>query len=589
MSAAPPSARKRSGLVALRRMDPRVAVLVIAGVVVAYLALVPVGTMLVASLRSSFLSEEPATWTLGKYLQTYTAHGFGEVVYNSIVYAAASALIGTILGFGLAWLASRTNAPGRGLMYGAALFPLILPGILNTMAWTLLLSPQTGLLNSAARTLHLPTFNVFSLSGMIFVESTHLVPLAFLMGVAAFSNLDGSLEEAAMSSGAPLARVFRSITLPLIRTPFVSAGLLTFVLAISTFEVPQLVGVPGRTYVFVSMIYAAAAEYPVNYGSIGAIGVGVLVLTVAGLALSQIVARRSRAQTITGKAYRPIRTDLGRWRWLGLAIAALFALVTVVLPGLVLLWSSLLDGYQPPSMAALHSLTLQNFSAAWSTPAIAASLRNSVVTAVVAAAMVTLLSTFIAYITIKTRLRGRGVLDVLGMIPISVPSIIVGVGILFWYLAIPLPLHLYGTLALLIIAFVTIGLPYGMRYMSSGMGQIHDELEGAASVSGATWGQTFRRVYLPLLRPSLTATFLYVLMVAFREVSGVILLYTNKSEVLSVTIYNLWTTGNSYPKVAALGVLLGLFLTLMLLVVRLVGVRVGALAMPDAASRGAAR
>jgi iron(III) transport system permease protein len=253
----------------------------------------------------------------------------------------------------------------------------------------------------------------------------------------------------------------------------------------------------------------------------------------------------------------------------------------------MLLWSSLLPGYEPPSVKALHDLTWKNFTAIASSPSLTSSVKNSVITAVVAAAVVTILSAVIAYMTVKTRTKGRGVLDFLAMVPMAVPGIIVGVGILFWYLVIPLPLHLYGTLTILIIAFVTIGLPYGIRYMVSGIDQIHDELEGAAAVSGASWIQTFRRIYLPLLRPSLLATFLYVMMLAFREVSGVILLYTGNTQILSVTIYNLWSTGkNSYPQVAALGVAMAGVLGVLLLLVRLLGARTGIMVIPSATKGG---
>ena len=568
-----------------RRVDARHFALLAAGVIVAYLALVPVGTMIFASLRSAFLSGGVAHWTVSNFPSTYTSTGFGRVVTNSFVYAGASSVAAIVLGFALAWLVSRTNTPAKGLAYAAALFPLILPGILGTMAWTLLLSPRGGVLNLAFQTIHLPTFNIYSLPGMIFVETMHLAPLAFLMGVAAFATLDNSLEEAALSCGAPAWRIFRSITLPLIRPALATALMLMFILAISTFEVPQLIGVPGHDYVFASEIYAAANQFPPSYASIGVIGVSILAIAAVGLFLSQRVVRRSRTQTIRGKAFQARASNIGRWRWLGLALFVLVAVVTMVLPFLMLVWSSLVDGYQTPSIHALHHLTLTNFSSVLSTPALVSSIRNSFITAIVAAAVVTLISVGIAYLTIKTKIKGRGVLDLLSMVPIAVPGIIVGVGILFWYLVIPVPLHLYGTLAILVIAFVTIGLPYGVRYMTAGINQIHDELEEAAATSGASWRQAFFRIYLPLLKPSLLASFVYVLMLAFREVSGVILLYTNGNQVLSVALYNLWITGDSYPLVAALGIIMTAMLAAFLLIVRLLGVRTGRIALPGS-SRG---
>jgi iron(III) transport system permease protein len=552
-----------------RFLEPRYLILFGAAVVVAYLALVPVGTMIYASLRSTFLGLGPATWTFGNYVRTFTASGFGALVANSFGYAAATALVSVVLGFGLAWLVTRTNTPAKGFARIAALVPLIIPGILNTVAWALLFSPQTGPLNQVLRAAHLPIFDIYSLRGMIFVQSTHVTPIAYLMGVAAFTSMDSSLEEAALSSGARPVRVFRSITLRLVRPAILSAALLMFIQTISTFEVPQLLGVPNHTFVFVSRMYDALQSFPADYGTVAVIGVFVLVIAAVGLIVSQRITKRSPTQTVTGKGFRPKVTDLGRWRWPAFAVFVVFFLVTVVLPLAMLLWSSLLPTYRPPSFAALRTLSLRNYLTLVDTPSLLDSLRNSAITALSAGLIVTVLTAVVAYLTIKTRIRGRWLLDGLATVPIAVPSIVMGVGVLYWYLAAPLPFHLYGTLAILIVAFVTIGLPYGMRYLGPGISQINDELEEAASASGAGWTQTFRRIYVPLLMPSLLAAFLYTTIVAFREISAAIFLYSQNTEVMAVKVYDLWSNGD-YSTVAALGVVMVLLLTIVVGVVRLV-------------------
>jgi iron(III) transport system permease protein len=292
-----------------------------------------------------------------------------------------------------------------------------------------------------------------------------------------------------------------------------------------------------------------------------------------GLVLSQRLGRSAAVQTITGKGFRAQPQDLGRWRWLGVVAILVFFLVAVALPLLMLVWSSLLPGYQLPSIAALHRLTLSNYAEVFRQPNLIHSVQNSLITAVVSAAVVTTLSAVVAYLTVKTKIRGRGVLDTLATIPIAVPSVVMGVGILYWYLIVP-GVHLYGTLLILIVAFVTISLPYGMRYLGPGMGQIKDELEEAATASGASWGQTFRRVFVPLLMPSLLSAFLYTMIVAFREISAAIFLYSSGTEVVSVQVYDLYSNG-SYPVVAALGILMVVFLSLLAGVVRLVSKRFG--------------
>jgi iron(III) transport system permease protein len=555
-------------------LEPRYITLALAALAVAYLALVPVGTMLYASLQSNFLGVGPTSWTLQHYIDTFSAPGFGTLVLNSFLYAGLTSIICTVIGFGLAWIVVRTNTPAKGFARIAALVPLIVPGILNTVAWSLLLSPQRGPINAVLREMHMPIFNVFSLTGMVFVQSMHVVPVAYLMGTAAFTSMDSSLEEAALASGASPGRTFRTITLRMARPAILSAGLLMFIQTISTFEVPQLIGVPGRRYVFVSRIYSALQSFPPDYGTVGVIGIFVLVVASLGLILAQRLGRSSNVQTITGKGFRTQVQDIGRWRWVAFAGCLLFFLVAVALPIAMLIWSSLLPGYEQPSLHALHDLTFDNYRQIMDRPALAASVKNSLITAVISALIVTVLSAVVSYITVKTKIVGRGVLDGLATVPIAVPSIVMGVGILYWYLAAPLPVHLYGTLTILIIAFVTITLPYGMRYVAPGMAQIKDELEEAATASGASWLQTFRRVFIPLLMPSLLAAFLYTMIVAFREISAAIFLYSSGTEVVSVQVYDLYSNG-SYPVVAALGVFIVLFLTILTVGIRLISRRLG--------------
>jgi iron(III) transport system permease protein len=562
------------------RVSIRGTVLVVAAVVVAYLVLVPVATMLYATFRTSFLSSGPAAWTFDNLVDTMRASGWGDLVATSMIYAAASAILATACGFGLAWLVARTDAPWKSLIWGTALFPIILPGILGTMAWTLLWSPESGVLNEVLASVGIPRFNIYSIPGMVVVEGTHLASLAFLMGMATFANLDSTLEEAARMSGAKPRKVFASVTLPLVRPGITSAGFLMFVLAISTFEVPQLIGVPGGHDVFVTRIFYATNRFPPDYGAIGSIGLFILVIAAAGLFISQYSVRKSRAQTITGKGFRPTTVPLGRWRGVARAITLIFFVFTAVFPMAILLWSSITDGYRSPSIDALSHLTFENYTRLLHTPSLLVSARNSVVTAVLAAVIVTALATMIAFITVKTKTRGRGVLDFLAMVPIAVPSIIVGVGILFWYLVIPLPIHLYGGLTILVIAYVTTGLPYAMQYLVAGMNQIHQDMEDASSVSGGTWTRTIWKVYLPLLRPALLASVLWAVMLALREVSAIILLYTDNNQVLAVTVYNLWTNGNSYPIVAALGVFMTVLLVCLLLLMRRIGRRQGVSVLP---------
>jgi iron(III) transport system permease protein len=549
-------------------------ILALAALAVTYLAVVPVATMVIASLRSAFLTIGPSRWSFSHYVSTFTAQGFGRLVGNSFAFAGATTVLCILVGFGLAWLVTCSNTPARAFIGATTLVPLIIPGILNTVAWALLLAPHTGPVNLWLRALHLPAFDVYSLAGMVFVQSIHVVPLAFLMGVASFKSMDSSFMEAALTSGVRPLRAFRKVTLRMVRPAIMAAALLMFVQTVSTFEVPQLIGVPGGIHVFVSQIYDALEKFPPDYGSVGVIGVFIICIATLGLWASRRLSSGTGMQTITGKGYRPKVTDLGRWRWVSLAVSVLFFLISVALPLAVLIWSSFLSTYQAPSIDALHGLTLHNYRAVMSTPTLIQAVRNSLIVAISAAAVVTALSALVAYITVKTRIPGRSLLDGLATVPIAVPSIVVGVGVLYWYLVAPLPFHLYGTLAIIIIALVTISLPYSLRYLTPGMAQISSELEEAATTSGVSWPRAFRRIFLPLLMPSLLASFLYAMILAFREISAVIFLNGQGTQVMSVTIYQYWTLG-SYPIVATLGVIMVFALTIVATIVRLLTRRIG--------------
>jgi iron(III) transport system permease protein len=557
-----------------RLINGRYLTMAVASVVVAYLALVPVSTMVYASLQSNFLGVGSSSWTLSNFAKTFTTAGFGTLVANSFIYAAATSAVCIVVGFGLAWLVVRTNAPFKAFARAAALVPLIIPGVLNTIAWSLLLSPQQGPLNHVLQSVGLPVFNIYSLQGMVFVQSMHVVPVAYLMGTAAFSSMDMSMEEASLASGASPVRTFFSITLRMARPAILSAALLMFIQTISNFEVPQLIGVPGHTFVFVSQIYAALQQFPADYGTVGVIGVFVLVIAVGGLYLSRRVSKGAGIQTITGKAFRAQVQDLGKWRWLGFAFFVVFFVVAVALPLAMLLWSSLLPGYESPSLHALRDFTLSNYSSIFSQPALVQSLKNSLIVSVSTGVIVTVLSAVVAYVTVKTKVIGRGLLDGLATVPIAVPSVVMGVGILYFYLVAPLPVHLYGTLAIMVIAFVTITMPYAMRYIVPGLAAIKDELEEAATSSGASWFQGFWRIFVPLLVPSLLAAFLYSMIVSFREISAAIFLYSTGTQVVSVQIYDLFRNGD-YPVVAALGIMMVIFLVILVAGVQFVSRTVG--------------
>jgi iron(III) transport system permease protein len=394
------------------------------------------------------------------------------------------------------------------------------------------------------------------------------------MLVGIFQSMDVTLEESARASGANDFQVLRHITLKLAAPGLLSAALLIFVETISSFEVPALIGVPGRTFVFVSQIYEALTGYPQDFGAAGTLSTLVMALSIAGIAFSKRLSRSGRNfATITGKGFKPHPLRLGAWTPGAFLFVAAYFLVSVVLPIGVLLWFSFLPGYEPPTVSAFSRMSLANYARVVSTPRILEALTNSLQVTLSASAIVMALSAIAAYVTVKTRLRGREVLDALIFIPIAIPGTVLGVSVLFWYLMAPLPFALYGTLTIIVIGFVTLYLPYGMRFMTPAMIQVSAEMEEAAGASGASFGRIMLSIYLPLVASSLVGGFLLIFVLSFREVSASVFLFAQGTELFSLAIYDLWGEG-LFGLVSALGVMMIVVSTLFVVATqKLFGVR----------------
>lgn len=527
-------------------------------ILLVYLALVP----LIFLLYGSFTDvRAPGTFTVANYLRAYTDRTAWRLLVNSAAYAAGGATISFLAGTTLAWMSERTNTPLRGLFFALSLIPLIIPGVLFTVSWIFLLSPRIGLINVFLMWLlglEQPPFTSYSLLGMMWVDGLHYSPLAFLLMSAAFRSMDPALEESALMSGAGLRQTFSRITLRLAAPAMASAFLILFVRSLETFEVPALLGLPVGIEVFTSKIWLAIKRYPPDFGLAGAYAATLLLLTSIGVYFySRLTRETQRFATVTGKGFRPRVIDLGGWRYLTAAILLLYLCLIVILPLFVLVWNSLLPFYMPPSIQALSSLTLENYPVAFKFPQTVRAIRNSIVLALSSAALVMLLTSVVAWIVVKSRIRGRWILDNLATLPVVFPGLVMGVALMWVYLTLPVPI--YGTLWILLIAYITRFLPYGMRACSASLVQIHRELEEAAQVSGASAGAQFRRIVLPLLKPGLLAGGVYIIIVSIRELGSSVLLWGPGAEVFSVILFDLWQTGLA-QEVSALGVLLTVFL-----------------------------
>ncbi len=550
-------------------LRPANLVLLICAAIAGWLVLVP----LAALFYTAFAEDTPfgpGGFTLRNFVDAYSSYQILGVLWTTLVFATGTAALTFVLGAAVAWVVERTDAPGRSLFHTLALLSFAVPGLLTTMAWMLVLSPNIGWANALLRDVFgfsESPFNIYSMGGMIWALSSHYFPLAYLLMGPAFRVLDIRMEEAAVMSGAGTLQVASRVTLPLLRPAILSTMLLLFIRGIESFEVPRLIGMPARIFVLTTDIQSATAEAPPKFGMAGALGLILLLICVVGVYLYRRATANAEAfATVTGKGYMPTMIRLRQWRWpVSLAIGLMFFLA-LGLPLFTLAWQSFFRNVTRPDVAAFASMSWDNYRYILGYPIFLNAVKNSVSLGAMAATTVVLLTFVMAWIAQRTRTRFGWTLDVLAFAPIAIPSVIMGAAILFAYLIIPLPV--YNTIWILLIAYITMNLPYGMRFTASGIVQIHKELEEVAQMSGAGLIQTFRRVLLPLLAPVLVAAWLYIFVLAVRELSASIFLAGPGTHVLGTISLTMWEEGGSFGAVCALGIIQILPLVVIVMVMR---------------------
>ena len=556
--------------------DPKWLVIGVCLIVVGFLALVPFGFMIWQSFLTPETADVPATFTFSNYITAYTDVETVTTLANSVQFALGGSLLAFVIGTALAWMNERTNTPMRRLFYALSIIPLIIPSILFTIAWIMLASPKIGLINMALQSwfgLESPPFNIYSMWGMIWVDGLHYSPMAFLLMSAAFRAMDPSLEESAVMSGSSILRTLWRITLRLAIPAIVATVLTLFVRAIESFEVPALLGLPAGIQVFTSAIYQAIHQFPSQLGLASAYSVVLLLITSVGIYIqAKISSTGNKYVTVTGKGFRPRSIDLGPWRYLTTGIFLLYFLLIVILPFLVLLWSSLQKFYAPPSLEALKHLSLDGYRYILGSRNILHALLNSLWMAMACATIVMLLSAVVCWVVVKTKIPGRWLLDNLASLPMVFPGLVLGVSIMIFYLTFDI--GIYGTFWIILLAYITRFMPYGLRYNTTSMIQIHKDLEDSAGMSGAGWFKVFTRVILPLLKPGMVAGWIYVMIVSVRELSSSILLYSPGNEVISIVIWELWENGQ-YVELSALSVMFIMLLLVLVMIAQLIGKRFG--------------
>ncbi len=566
----------------------RVTVTLVACVLVAaWLVVVPLGMLLFTAFTEDSLFGTGAP-TLQNFVEAYSSWHILRLFGNSLIYAIGTAALTLLMGGAVAWVVERTDAPGAGLFHVLSLMSFAIPGLLMAMAWIFIFSPNIGWGNAVLKStfgLAQPPVNIYSMGGMIWTLSSHYFPLAYLALGPALRALDKRMEEAGLVSGAHTWQIFARITLPMLRPAILSTVLLLFVLGISSYEVPRLIGRPARIEVFTTEIQVATQGSPPEFGVASALSLALLLICVLAVYFYRHGTRNTDAfATVTGKGYAPTSVRLGRWRWpVSLAIGLMFAFA-LGLPLVTLAWQSVFRNLAPPLLSSAAEANLANYEFILTYPIFLAAVKTSILLAAMAATIIVVLTLTMAWIAQRALPRHGWLLDALAFAPIAIPGVIVGASVLLAYLMLPIAIH--NTIWTLLIAYVTLYMPYGMRFASSGLAQIHRELEEAAQVAGARLGQVFARILLPLLAPVLLAAWIYVFVLAVRELGASVFLVGPGTHVLGTITLTMWEEGGSYGAVSALGVLQILPLLVIVAVLRWLEIRVHRRVAPAGAMEG---
>ncbi len=507
------------------------------------LVVLPLLFLLVGSVRG----EEGLS--LEHFTEALSGRLYVQALVNSLVLGAWTGLFSIVVGLPMAWAVSRTNVPAPALFRVTATLSYLSPPFLTAIAYVNLFSPNAGLINVFLRdVVGAPwlTFNVFSMAGLVLVTVLHTFPFVFLLASSALQSVDSSYEEAAQILGAGRLRTALLVTLPLIAPAVLAGTLLAFVNAIALFGSQAILGLPGRIVTLPTRIYALF-DYPPQYGLASALSLMFIVITVAALYLQhRFLARRSYV-TVGGKGARPQLIDLGPMRWVLLAFCVLVFAVAIVLPYGALIAVSLSKSW---GLNFWKGLTLDNYRFVLVEYNVTQrAILNSLLLATLAATIAVLLGTVIGWIDVRTKATGRRLLDYAALVPLGLPGIVMAVALIqFW---LTMPVALYGTLTILLLAYVGRYIPLGVRAANTSLRQIDASLEESARVLGASWARTLREVTLPLIRPGLFAGWLLVFVPVIQELSASILLFSSSSITLAVAVYNLYETGYTEP-VAAL-------------------------------------
>ena len=532
-------------------------------VIVGFLTLCPVVMLLLGSFSEDFVSF--GQFTTSKYIEAYTDPDFADILLNTFIFTVGSALVATLLALFLAYVNTRTDLPFKFVFKIIAIVPMMIPHILFSVSWVLLLNPSNGTLNRLIMDLfglQDALFNIYTLPGMILVEGLLDLPIAYLIIAPAMSAFDVSLEESSKVCGASNLRTLMRITLPVLRPAILASAILVIVRSLASFAVPSVIGMPGRIYVLSTHIYRnVSSGFAADFGKAAAIGMSALAASITLIYVYRYLTSESgKFVTISSRGFKPTLIKLKNAKYPLFVFVGIISFVLILLPVLVLFYTSMLPYSMVPSAKAFSMMSWNNWIEVLKDPISLLSLKNSLFLGVVGATIGTALSIFVSYVIVKVRSTASGVLESLSFLSFSFPGIVIGVGFMWFFVRTPL----YGTLTALLIGYIATYLPYGIRPISSAFVQIHSHLEESSRVCGAGPFYTMRRIVIPLLIPGIVSGWILMASMFLRELTLSVVLSRPGTEVLAVQILHFAEDG-LWGKLSALGIIM-IFISSLLVV-----------------------
>lgn len=514
------------------RAEPvQLAIAVLTTVIALWLVLYPLGWLIWGAFHLG-APGAAGDWTWANFADVFLDPGYWRLVLRSVLVGVGITIFATAIGVPLAWITVKTDMPGRRLVEIAAILPFFTSTFIGALAWIFLGNPTNGLLKLW---FGLP-INIYSLWGIIWVTGLYMAPYMYLFTSAALRNMDTSYEEASFMAGGGLFRTLTRVTLPLIVPALVSGMSLVFIISLDIFGVAAILGFPARISLLATEVYVNASLEPPAFGKAAVEGLTLIAIAAFLLYLQNLYMRRRSYAVVSGRGFRVKLYSLGRWTPLVLALCLLYLAIAVVLPLLVLIKNSF-QVYPTPQFTAW---TLDNWYTFLGNSDVMSALLRSLYLSTFGATLAVIFTAIVAYIIHRTKLPGRGVLEYVTAMPVGMPGIVFGLAIMWAYITWPI----WGSIWILVLAYMTLFMPYGVRALGASLLQIHPELEESSRIHRASWTMTFRRIVLPLLRAGISSTWILLFIIFIREISTAVLLTSVHTQVFPVLIFQEWTAGN---------------------------------------------